>query len=148
MYTVFSVSISNILAQVCYVEDRISCPAHFIVSSVLDYYLKNNDGVIFVALQQNYAHYYSISKRIGNSLDPHLKSELLTYIDFFNSLTDWVPEDLPLTEEATIFWNPLPPKVIKMKIEDNEGEALMNKLYDTIVKELEKKKGDNFFKAL
>lgn len=103
--------------------------------------MKNNDGLIFIGLQQNYADYYTISKRIGNSLDPHIKSEALTYIDFFSSLTDWVPEDLPLTEESTIFWNPLPPKAIKMKIEENGGEELMKNLYETIVKNLEKKQG-------
>jgi hypothetical protein len=71
----------------------------------MDFYLKNNDGVIFVGIQQNNAHYCSISKRLGNNLDPHISSDQLTYIDYFNSLTDWIPEDLPLTEETTIFWN-------------------------------------------
>ena len=74
-------------------------------------------------------------------MDPYIKSETLTYIDFFSSLTDWVPEDLPLTEETTIFWNPLPPKAIKMKIEENNGDSIMKDLYEEIVKQLEKKKG-------
>ena len=134
-------SLVKSIAQVFYIEDKVNCSAHFVISSLLDFYLKNNDSAIFVGLQQNYAHYYSISKRMGNSLDPHIKSESLTYIDFFTSLTDWVPEDLPLTEEGTIFWNPLPPKAIKMKIESDQGEALMNSLYETIVSNLEKKKG-------
>jgi len=125
-----------------YIEDRINCSAHFIISSLLDFYLKSNDSVIFVGLQQNYGHYYSISKRIGNSLDPHLKSDALTYIDFFSSLTDWVPEDLPLTEETTIFWNSLPPKAIKLKVEKDNSESVMNELYELIQENLKTKKGN------
>ena len=56
-------------------------------------------------------------------------------------MTDWVPEDIPLTEESTIFWSDLPPKAIKMKIEDNSGDSLMKELYEEIVKQLSNKKG-------
>lgn len=136
-----SLDVITMIAKTFLIEDRLNCSAHFIISSLLDFYLKSNDSVIFVGLQQNYGHYYSISKRIGNSLDPHLKSDALTYIDFFSSLTDWVPEDLPLTEETTIFWNPLPPKAIKLKIEKDNSEAVMSELYELIKKNLSLKKG-------
>lgn len=65
----------------------------------------------------------------------------MSYIDFFSSLTDWVPEDLPLTEESTIFWNSLPPKAIKKKISENDGDSIMKDLYEEIVKQLASKKG-------
>lgn len=107
---------------------------------MLDFYLKNGDGVIFVGLHQNYAHYHSISKRLGNNIEPHISSDLLTYIDFFNNISDWMPEDLPLTEETTIFWNAKPSKVIDMKIE-TENEGLLEKLYSLIKEQLSKKKG-------
>ncbi len=129
------------LEQIVYIEDKINCSAGFLVSSLIDFYLKNGDGVVFVGLQQNYAHYFSLSKRLGNNIEPHISSENLTYIDFFNGLTDWIPEDLPLTEETTIFWNPLPSKAISMKITPENSAQILEKLYKTIVDKMAKKNG-------
>lgn len=124
-----------------YIEDKINCSAGFLISSLIDFYLKNTDGVVFVGVQQNYAHYFSLSKRLGNNIEPHISSGNLTYIDFFNGLTDWIPEDLPLTEETTIFWNPLPTKALSMKITVNNATEVLEKLYQKIVESISKKNG-------
>jgi Uncharacterized conserved protein (DUF2348). len=126
---------------VVYIEDKINCSAGFLISSLIDFYLKNTDGVVFVGVQQNYAHYFSLSKRLGNNIEPHISSGNLTYIDFFNGLTDWIPEDLPLTEETTIFWNPLPTKALSMKITVNNATEVLEKLYQKIVESISKKNG-------
>jgi hypothetical protein len=65
----------------------------------------------------------------------------LTYIDFFNGLTDWIPEDLPLTEETTIFWNPLPSKAISMKITQENSSDIIEKLLKVICEKVAKKNG-------
>ena len=123
------------------IQDDLSNSANFIISNLIDFYVKNNDSVVFVGLQQNYAHYYSISKRIGSSLEPYIKSDTLIYLDFFSTINDWIPEDLPLTEEATLFWGTLPPKAIRMKINDGCAEDVMKTLYDEIIKQISTLKG-------
>lgn len=85
-----------------------------------------------------------MSKRLGNNIEPHISSGNLTYIDFFNGLTDWIPEDLPLTEETTIFWNPLPAKALPMKITQNNATEVLEKLYQKIVESISKKNGSLF----
>ena len=52
--------------------------------------------VVFITLRENYAHYLSLSKKLGGSLEQYLNKGL-TYYEAF--LTDWCGE-LPLTESC------------------------------------------------
>lgn len=56
--------------------------------------LVNNKPVVFVALRENYAHYLSLSKKIGGSFEQYLNKGL-TYYEAF--MSDWCGE-LPLAE--------------------------------------------------
>jgi hypothetical protein len=51
--------------------------------------------VILLALRENYAHYLSLSKKLGSSLEPHISSGRLVYYD--NFMSDWC-FDLPMTD--------------------------------------------------
>lgn len=55
--------------------------------------LKNNKKVVFIAFRENYAHYLSLSKKLGMSIEGHLGKNI-TYVESF--MTDWC-QDLPLT---------------------------------------------------
>ena len=77
---------------------------------------------------------------MGSNIEPFIKDGSLTYIDIFNSFNDWIPEELPYTEETTSLWTALPPKVIKIGPKSNVND-LLSTLFEKIVGSLAGKKG-------
>ncbi len=63
--------------------DSIESDGNFMISSIINSYLKNKKKVIFVAFKNNYAHYLSASKKLGLSIELNIKNENLVYIDCF-----------------------------------------------------------------
>lgn len=108
----------------------------------MDYSLRNGDGVIFVSSVQNYAMYFSISKRLGLNIEPQINSGNLTYIDCFTGASDWIADEIPYTEEASNLWNPLPPKATRIEFREGKEDAAIKEIFEAIETELIKKKGN------
>ncbi len=47
--------------------------------------LAQQKPVTFITFRENYAHFLSLSKKIGKSIEGYLKSKQLTYIECFQS---------------------------------------------------------------
>jgi archaellum biogenesis ATPase FlaH len=63
--------------------DSIDSDGNFLVSSLINSYLKNKNKVVFVAFKNNYAHYLNVSKKLGFSIEMNIKNDNLVYIDAF-----------------------------------------------------------------
>lgn len=60
--------------------------------------LENNAKVSLIAFRENYAHYLSLSKKLGKSIETYLKSKQLKYYECFESIFNC--SELPLTETS------------------------------------------------
>ena len=113
-------------------SDTINLSGNFLISNLLEFYLKNSDKVIFMAFQNNYAHYLTISKKLGMNIEPHLKKDNLFYIDGVENIIDWVPLDIPFTEDRPWSWADLPKKAYKFQLSTK-------KYFENLIKEIVKK---------
>jgi len=84
--------------------------------------------VVFIALRENYAHYLSLSKKLGGSFEQYLNKGL-TYYEAF--MTDWCGE-LPLTEICPNTYavppttvNCISPKDLKSKVKVKDEGSLV-----------------------
>lgn len=68
-------------------EEKTNAHADEITVSWLIRILLQGTKAIFIVFRENYAHYASLAKKMGNPIDPFLKSGQLTYIECFN--TQW-----------------------------------------------------------
>ncbi len=90
------------------IKDTLFTNGNFIISNILNSYLRKNDPIILIAAHQSYAHYLNVSKRMGLSLEPFLSKRTLQYIDLFSQSSSWIPQDLPFTETTSNFWQECP----------------------------------------
>ena len=50
------------------IEESNSCGAEFVIYSVLEFYLRNNYKVVFLATANSFAHYNAVMKKLGINL--------------------------------------------------------------------------------
>lgn len=70
-------------ARVIAVEEKWSQHADFFVIGWMLDALAKEKKITFVAVRENYAHYLSLSKKLGKSIEGYLKNKQLTYIECF-----------------------------------------------------------------
>lgn len=63
-------------------------------------------------------------KKFGINLETFINNGLIIYIDLFSKGVDWIPEDLPMTEEKPFFWADLPLKALRVEFKENEEEFI------------------------
>lgn len=102
------------------------------LTDFLIFLLKNTqDSVIFMGVEYNFSHYLTISKKLGCSIENYINNSKILYIDFFNKLSDWIPSEIPLTEEVPNFWKELPKKSeIFSGFSEENFEKLFEKMSD------------------
>jgi len=100
------------------------------LSDFLHNLVKNpGNSIIFLGIQYNYSHYLNVSKKLGSNLENLINNGQVLYIDFFNKLSDWIPSELPITEEIPLFWKELPKKTEIFSIFSEENlEILFDKI--------------------
>ncbi|KAL4437924.1 hypothetical protein ABPG74_001095 [Tetrahymena malaccensis] len=125
-----------------FIKDTIYNNANFMISQILNIYLKKNDGVSLIAATQNYAHYLNTLKRTGQNIVPYITREQLTYIDLFSNCNDWVPEDLPFIEETHQSWTEPPSNALKLQLKDNNEQEYYTKIVKKIEQSLDKQEGN------
>lgn len=86
--------------------------------------LARQQPVTFIAFRENYAHFLSLSKKLGKSIEGYIKNKQLTYIECFESN---FCSELPLSELTPATYASPPSMARKIYAEDLMKE-------DTIVK--------------
>lgn len=124
------------------IEDRLENQANFFISYLLDHYLRNQNGIVLVSTNQNYATYSSISKRLGLNIESQISSGNLTFLDCFTGNSDWITEEIPYTEEASNLWSFLPFKANRLTFKEGEEDITLKEMFDLIKSELANKKGN------
>jgi hypothetical protein len=77
--------------------------------------LAKQQPVTFIAFRENYAHFLSLSKKLGKSIEGYIKNKQLTYIECFESK---FCSELPLTELTPATYASPPSMVRKIYAED------------------------------
>ena len=94
----------------------------------LNYTLKKpENSLIFIAVEHNFAHFLNNSKKAGLNIESSITTGQLLYIDYFNRLFDWIPKELPLTEEIPYTWKDFPKK---LEIIEGFNEESINGMFE------------------
>ena len=83
--------------------------------------------MIFIAVEHNFAHFLNNSKKAGLNIESSITTGQLLYIDYFNRLFDWIPKELPLTEEIPYTWKDFPKK---LEIIEGFNEESINGMFE------------------
>ena len=122
--------------------DTLYTQGNFFISSLINFYARDGeDGLVLIGFLNNYAHYQSVSKKLGFNMELSINSGDMTYIDGFNKVIDWIPEDIPFTETTTPAWIPLPKKAIPFTVREGKNRESLQDLVQIIDKALVSKKG-------
>ena len=57
------------------IKDTYDISGNFIINSFLNFLLKNNKKIFFLSLTQTYAHYVSVSKKLGLNIETYIKNK-------------------------------------------------------------------------
>jgi hypothetical protein len=97
------------------IEENQHHHSDFLVVGWMLHLLAQEQPVTFIAFRENYAHFLSLSKKLGKSIEGYLKTKQLTYIECFESP---FCSELPLTESTPQTYAS-PPSAIR-KIHPNQ----------------------------
>ena len=125
-------------------NDKIENQSQFFISYLLDFYLREGNGVILVSSSQNYASYLSISKRLGLNIESNLNNENLTFIDCFTGSSDWFTEEIPFTEETGNLWSAMPMKAKQLNFKEGSEDTNIKEILEMVQNIIPTMKGNIF----
>ncbi|KRX03258.1 hypothetical protein PPERSA_09270 [Pseudocohnilembus persalinus] len=126
------------------IKDTIQNEANFIISSLLNFFIKKinlqqlesdtnkENQILFIGAHQNYAHYLATSKKMGCSLEGYITKKQLQYIDLMSEANDWIPQDLPYTEKTSVNFVQPPQMVKKLTFSEQNQEKTMQSLLNIV----------------
>lgn len=92
--------------------------------------LSRQQQVTFITFRENYAHFLSLSKKLGKSIEGYIKNKQLTYIECFQSS---FCSELPLTEITPATYTSPPSIVRKVYAEDLSKEEGVIKQGEVVI---------------
>ncbi|CDW83780.1 elongator protein 6 [Stylonychia lemnae] len=118
------------------VEDSNACTGEFVIYSLLELYLRNqNNGVIFVAASQSFSHYQAVLKKLTM-----IDSSQLVYLDQFGKPFDYnVFDNLPLSQAIpNTHTSKLPKKVQFQQFTLVDSDQMLDKNFKSLFTKIEK----------
>lgn len=110
------------------IKDTLFTNANFLITQIVASHLKKSENVSLVSASQNYGHYQSTLKRVGQSIVPAITKKQLVYVDLFSAVNDWLPADLPFVETTHAFYAEPPSSVLKLTLQDNKEHEYYTKI--------------------